>query len=103
MLAASTIAVGLVVSPLLLLVLPVAGSYLLLSFAFSSRIRLHGFAKRGDISYGLYLYAFIVQQSLVYALHIRDPLFLFAMAFPVTCLCAWLSWRYIEQPFLVRR
>jgi peptidoglycan/LPS O-acetylase OafA/YrhL len=102
-LAALAVAASVVVPPVLLLVLPVAGSYLLLSFAFSTRIRWHGFASRGDVSYGLYLYAFIVQQAIVYALGIRSPLLLFATALPVTCLCAWLSWRYVERPFLVRR
>jgi peptidoglycan/LPS O-acetylase OafA/YrhL len=102
-LAVGAVVLGPVVPPLLLIVLPAAGSYLLLSFAFSSRIRLHGFAKRGDISYGLYLYAFIVQQAIVYAVGIRSPLMLFATALPVACLLGWLSWRYVEQPFLARR
>ena len=101
--AASAIVAGLVVPPLLLFTLPVAGSYLLLSFAFSKRIRLHGFAKHGDISYGLYLYAFIVQQAIVYALGVRAPLLLFVIALPITCTFAWLSWRYVERPLLVRR
>jgi peptidoglycan/LPS O-acetylase OafA/YrhL len=91
--AVAAILVGLAVPPLLLLVLPAAGSYLLLSFAFSSRIRLHDFAKRGDISYGLYLYAFIVQQAIVYAVGVRSPFVLFATALPVACGFAWLSWR----------
>jgi peptidoglycan/LPS O-acetylase OafA/YrhL len=101
--AAAAIVAGCAVPPLLLLVLPAAGSYLLLSFAFSASIRVHGFAKRGDISYGLYLYAFIVQQAMVYAVGIRSPLVLFASALPVTCVFAWLSWRYVEHPLLAQR
>lgn len=41
----------------IILVLPVCGSYALLYLA-SSRLGMQRFARRGDFSYGLYLYAF---------------------------------------------
>ena len=63
-----------------------------------------GFIRRfnqwGDYSYGIYIYAFPVQQT-VSALHgASSPLLLFAMAFPVTLLFAIASWHWIEQPLL---
>ena len=86
------------------LTLPLFGTYLLLHMAFSRTLRLQNFARHGDISYGIYLYAFPVQQLLV--LHWSKsltPLTLFLLALPCTCLLAMMSWRWVEQPFLKRK
>lgn len=59
------------------------------------------FNELGDYSYGLYLYAFPIQQALV-SLHSEvqaTPLFLYASL--LTLLCAYLSWYLIERPALV--
>ena len=86
------------------LTLPVFGTYCLLHLAFSRTLRLQSFARFGDISYGLYLYAFPVQQLLVCRLpHALSPLTLFLLALPCTCLLAALSRRWVERPFLKRR
>jgi peptidoglycan/LPS O-acetylase OafA/YrhL len=53
-------------------------------------------------SYGIYLYAFPIQQLMVQKLELRSPPVLFALAVPMTVLCAWLSWKYIESPILKR-
>ncbi len=93
--------VGRFVSPLLVLGTPLMGSYLLLSLAFSSRIRLYDAAKRGDFSYGVYLYAFVVQQSVIATLRLANrPLAVLFVAFPVTLCCAWLSWHLVEKRFI---
>ncbi len=75
--------------------------YLLLAAAFSPAVRLHRFAQTQDISYGLYLYAWPIQQLLVQhfgALH--NPWSLFLSALPLTALAAALSWHLIEKPCL---
>ena len=54
----------------------------------------------GDFSYGIYIFAFPVQQSLVYYLHIINPWYLFILALPITSILAIFSWYCIEQPAL---
>ena len=83
------------------LILPVAGSYLLFYVAYHPQIKLSSFAKKGDLSYGMYLYAWPIQQLLWYALYKHmSPLRLFVLAVPLTYMAAWLSWHYIEKFFL---
>ena len=81
--------------------LPVCGTYALFFLAFQCGIRLQGFARYGDFSYGMYLYAFPIQQMLI--LHFAaelSPYRLFAVAFPLTLLCAAVSWHLVERPCL---
>ena len=81
--------------------LPLFGSYALFSFAFQPRIRLENFALWGDFSYGMYLYAFPVQQLLIlYVGESLTPALLFAVAFPLTLACAAVSWHLVERPCL---
>lgn len=81
--------------------LPICGSYLLFYAAFHPQIRLQNFARFGDFSYGMYLFAFPVQQLLVqhYGL-VLTPFRLFLAAFPLTLLCAVVSWHCVEAPCL---
>jgi len=86
------------------LLLPEVWSYLLLSFAFTTRVRLHGASSHGDFSYGVYLYAFVVPQAVAALFPVgHRPLALFATALPITFGCAWLSWNYVEAPFMRRK
>ncbi len=72
-----------------------------LMLAFCLRVRWPKFAKYGDFSYGIYIYAFPVQQTLVYALGGRSSLWTFvAASFTVTLLVAVLSWHFVEKPML---
>ena len=58
---------------------------------------LHAFDRVGDYSYGLYIYAFPIQQALrQYLVHIH-PWALFAAATPLTLACAVLSWHLVEE------
>lgn len=63
-----------------------------------------GFVRRynllGDYSYGVYIYAFPIQQSLIALLRGISPLALAALALPVTLVFAVLSWHLIEKPAL---
>jgi peptidoglycan/LPS O-acetylase OafA/YrhL len=89
--------------PSLSLVLPIAGSYLLLSLAFTRKIRLYDVAARGDVSYGVYLYAFVVQQTVIRLFGLAHrPLVVFATALPVTFALAFASWHLVEKRFLRR-
>jgi peptidoglycan/LPS O-acetylase OafA/YrhL len=85
----------------LALALPIFGTYALFWVAFSERLRLSKFGRRGDLSYGLYLYAYPIQQLLVkYGGPQLNAYTLTALAFPLACGFAWLSWRYVEEPCL---
>jgi peptidoglycan/LPS O-acetylase OafA/YrhL len=83
------------------LVLPVFGTYVLFYVAFSTTIRLQDWTRRGDLSYGVYLYAFPVQQVLAHFWAPQlNPYTLTLLALPVTCGLAMLSWRFVEGPAL---
>ena len=84
--------------------LPICGSYALLYVAFARRLKMQKFARHGDFSYGLYLYAFPIQQLLVlyYGRHMTIPL-LFGSAFVAALCVAILSWHLVEKPCLRRK
>lgn len=61
---------------------------------------LHFFNRLGDYSYGLYIYAFPIQQTLRQYFPDIAPLTLFACASVATVICAALSWHLVEEPAL---
>jgi len=63
---------------------------------------LRRLTRPGDVSYGVYLLAFPVQQTIVLLAGGGGigPLALVAISLPVTYLLALLSWRVIERPAL---
>lgn len=82
-------------------VLPLAGAYLLFFIAFHPRIPLSNFARYGDFSYGVYLYAWPVQQVLMYFFKpLLNPWRLFFIALCITVLLAFCSWHLVEKQFL---
>ncbi|MGI4790764.1 MAG: acyltransferase family protein [Janthinobacterium lividum] len=83
--------------------LPVLGGYALFYFAFCSRLGLQNFAKYGDFSYGLYLYAFPVQQMLVSQFPGRWNIMTLTLASLIIAGgCAILSWHLVEKRWLRR-
>ena len=63
------------------------------------------FGKYGDFSYGMYIYAFPIQQSVVllmmkWPLLPREWWLCFALSLPLTLMCAALSWHLVEINFL---
>ena len=85
------------------LLLPTAGFYALFYLAFLPLGRLHAWARHGDLSYGVYLYAYPLQRLLIAEQWRGDhlsPLTLFLAAWVLSCGAAALSWRFVERPFL---
>jgi peptidoglycan/LPS O-acetylase OafA/YrhL len=78
-------------------------SYSLLAIAFDTTFQMHRFAKHGDFSYGLYLYGFPVKQVVILIAGSMSSNRLFLIAFPITLVFAWLSWKLIEAPALRRK
>ena len=94
-LLASVTKVGFVVA---LIAIP----YALLIAAISPRFS--GYERRlGDYSYGVYIYAWPVQQTVVFLTGTGNPYSLFVMALPLTLLCAIGSWHLVERPLLRRK
>jgi peptidoglycan/LPS O-acetylase OafA/YrhL len=102
-LAAIGLVVGALMPPWLTPALPTLGSYLVFWLAFHPRVRVPNAAKYGDFSYGVYLYAFPIQQLLVSARPELQPLLLFAIATPLSVLCGALSWHLVEKRFVGSR
>lgn len=86
---------------LLPLLTPTAGAYALLYVAYTPVGRLPGFARYGDFSYGMYLYAYPIQQLLVQAFGPRLNVgTLFLSAWAISLAFAVTSWYLVESPFL---
>jgi len=85
-------------------IFPLAGTYLLLFLACWRALPLQGFGRYGDFSYGLYVFAYPLQQSIVRVTGpgVSIPAF-FGLAFGTTLALAMLSWRFIEAPSLARK
>lgn len=74
--------------------------YGILIFAFHPKLQVKGFHKLGDPSYGLYIYAFPIQQMLVLKFPALSVYAHFLVAFPATLVLAVLSWHFVEKPIL---
>jgi peptidoglycan/LPS O-acetylase OafA/YrhL len=73
--------------------------YLLLSICI--RIKFSSFSKYGDFSYGMYIYAFPTQQSVLYVFSDKINFIGFvSVSTLVTLILAILSWKFIEEPAL---
>ena len=79
--------------------IPTFGAYSL--FYLASLGMFKNFARYGDFSYGLYIYAPLVQQSVTYTFGgMMEPILNFVLATPITLICAILSWHLVEKPAL---
>lgn len=79
---------------------PIATGYLLLWAAFSKKIRMFSWCDRVDLSYGLYLYGFLIQQVIASYHFGRTPITNFLVSIPLSVLFAVGSWFLIEKPFV---
>lgn len=73
--------------------------FMVLSFGFSTSKYLKIFDK-ADYSYGLYIYAFPVQQTFVYIYPSGSIYIHLLLAFIITMILATFSWHFIEKPSL---
>ncbi|WP_180953754.1 acyltransferase family protein [Bacillus sp. T33-2] len=81
--------------------LSIFGTYLIFYLAFDTRIKMHNFGKYGDFSYGIYIYAFPVQQIMTFISGNKlTPLENTLLSFPVTLLLAIVSWNLVEKQAL---
>jgi peptidoglycan/LPS O-acetylase OafA/YrhL len=82
--------------------LAIAGSLFIVSLAYNSSQFFRNITKSGDISYGVYIYAFPIQQLVVYLLGEKHSTVMSNTMISVilTLLIAWLSWLFVERPFL---
>ena len=78
------------------------GAYALIAAAFLASGWFKRLTHRGDLSYGVYIYAFPVQQFFVpFSNETAVPwLTNVALSLPVTFFLAWLSWHFVERPAL---
>ncbi|WP_071393482.1 acyltransferase family protein [Bacillus tuaregi] len=79
-------------------IFPIFGSYFIFYIGYASRITLQHFGKYGDFSYGIYIYAFPIQQMVVYFFNNEiTPLQNFIISYPITILFAIASWHLVEK------
>lgn len=74
--------------------------YCVLWLAFAPGRRLRVYNRAGDYSYGLYIYAFPIQQAVAALVPGATPWSMTALALPAALGCAILSWHCIEKPAL---
>jgi peptidoglycan/LPS O-acetylase OafA/YrhL len=75
-------------------------AYGTLVLAYHPRIRWQAYNRVGDYSYGLYVYAFPIQQTIAAHIPGLTPIELFATSFTATLALAALSWHALERPAL---
>ncbi len=78
-------------------------AYALFYLAYVPAGNIRRFNAAGDYSYGVYIYAFPVQQAVIALLPGISPALLTLAAVPVTLVLAALSWHTVEQPALKLR
>lgn len=82
---------------------PTCGAYALFGLAYSRGLNPLNLGRYGDFSYGVYLYAFPIEQLLVMAAGgAMAPWKLCAMAIPISVVVGALSWFLVERNFLDR-
>lgn len=75
--------------------------YIILSVGLANIPFIGRVGRFGDFSFGLYIYAFPMQQLAIYLLGSgTNQIALFLAAFLPTLVCACVSWHYVEKPML---
>lgn len=82
---------------LFLEVFPICGGYLVVYLALNRHIPAIPAAHFGDLSYGLYIYGWPIEQSVLALRPGTGPVALFLIAFPLTAVIAFLSWHLVEK------
>ena len=74
--------------------------YIVLYGVYHPRLVIRRWSEGADYSYGLYIYAYPVQQTLIWATEMKSPLLHIAASLVITLGFAMLSWHFIEEPAL---
>lgn len=75
--------------------------YIVFYVAYANIPKLANFGKYGDFSYGMYIYAFPIQQTIMhFGKQYLSVWSFFLLAFMTTLILAAISWKYIEKPAL---
>ncbi|MEX1036103.1 MAG: hypothetical protein WDZ54_09115 [Sneathiella sp.] len=77
----------------------VALAYTVFLFAYLPDGKIRNYNRAGDYSYGVYIYAFPIQQ-LIASFGVTNPLLNILYTVPLVLICAFLSWTFIEKPAL---
>jgi peptidoglycan/LPS O-acetylase OafA/YrhL len=99
----AVLAVSLLHYKLALLVYLVVMPFLVLNLAYAPGRLLLRFNRFGDYSYGVYIYAYPIQQTVHSFWPDLSPGGLTALASAPTLVMAMLSWRFVEKPALAHR
>jgi len=84
-----------------ILLFPLFGCYLALWLALTPRLPVIPAARFGDLSYGIYIYGWPVEQGVVWLLGRQAAWWqVFLLALPAATALAFLSWHLIEHPAL---
>jgi peptidoglycan/LPS O-acetylase OafA/YrhL len=87
----------------LIVTMPTCGAYVLLGLAYLPALHPLNLGRYGDFSYGVYLYAFPIEQVIVMSAGgSMSPIKLFALAFPISLVAGAVSWFFVERYFLSR-
>ena len=90
-------------------VFSIAGAYIIFYIAFQKRFIATWYDKIGDLSYGIYIMSFPVQQTLVeclgkptygYGTLSMNPYLNMVLTLVIVVPLSWLSWHFIEKPCL---
>jgi len=91
------------VSNLFYILYVLAIPYLLLFCAYFPSRFMRWFNKLGDYSYGIYIYSFVIQQSMVFYIVAIDEMTLLVLSTLASFFIAFLSWHLLEQRALKHR
>ena len=83
--------------------LVMAWVYLIFVLGFANNPWLDSYNQLGDYSYGVYIYAFPIQELLAHIQKGIGPLGMIAEALPIVLITAVLSWHLIEKPSMSLR
>ncbi|HUK07182.1 MAG TPA: acyltransferase [Stellaceae bacterium] len=76
---------------------PIFGGVLIIFIAIHPALPVVAAARFGDLSYGLYIYGWPVEQTLLYLRPDTGPVVLFLLALAITTGVAFLSWHLVEK------
>jgi peptidoglycan/LPS O-acetylase OafA/YrhL len=97
-LAFAVLVFGLFFHDLFKIISPFGGAYLIFYIGFNGPTWMREIGKRNDISYGVYLYAFPIQQILYRLAPSMPHAFHLAFACVLAIGFGWMSWLLVERP-----